>query len=356
MLISIDIKNFRCIEAAHLEFDSRATGIVGRNASGKTSLLEAIYFLGHGKSFRSAHRDELVRAGTQRLRVIGRALTAQASVTLGAEYGEEGGRIHIAGYAAQGFAEVASLLPIQVIDPGVHRVIEEGSSKRRRLLDWGVFHVKHEFIGAWRRYQRALAQRNAALKAGQPSDLAQAWDAELAATAHVIDAARGEYFQQLAVEFGQWCVELVELPAHIEYARGWRAGVPFEQALTDAFARDQRAKLTSVGPHRADIIFRLDGVAARQRISRGQQKMLASAFVLALISLRAGQSVRPTCLLLDDPAAELDVDNLGKLLRALLRLPAQLVVTAVNETGLQGLAVGRTFHVEHGRVSYNSTP
>ena len=78
--------------------------------------------------------------------------------------------------------------------------------------------------------------------------------------------------------------------------------------------------------------------------------MLASAFVLALIALRAAASDRPTCLLLDDPAAELDVDNLGKFLKALAELPAQLVVTAVSETGLRGLSVGRRFHVEQGRV------
>lgn len=350
MLSSIEIENFRCIEAAQIEFDPRATGIVGRNASGKTSLLEAAYFLGHGKSFRGAHRDELVRAGARRLQVIGRMAVGQGSTIVGAEYGDRGGQLHIGGQAAQGFAEVATLLPIQVIDPGVHRVIEEGSAKRRRLLDWGVFHVKHDFIGVWRRYQRALAQRNAALKSGRPADRAQVWDAELASTAPVIDAARYEYFRQLAVEFGRWCAELVDLPVQIDYARGWRSGIPFEQALTDALARDQRAKLTSVGPHRADIIFLIDGVTARQRISRGQQKMLASAFVLALIALRAAQSPRPTCLLLDDPAAELDVDNLGKLLHALARLPAQLIVTAVSETGLQGLPVGRTFHVEHGNV------
>ena len=62
-----------------------------------------------------------------------------------------------AGQGVSGVADIAEVLPIQVIDPGVHRLIEEGSARRRRLLDWGVFHVKHEFLGTWRRYQRALS-------------------------------------------------------------------------------------------------------------------------------------------------------------------------------------------------------
>lgn len=213
-----------------------------------------------------------------------------------------------------------------------------------------MFHVKHDFLGTWRRYQRALAQRNAALKAGQRPELVRVWDTELETTAAAIDSARRLYFERLASEFGRWRADLLELPVDLEYRRGWRAGVDFGAALEDAWARDQRTRLTSVGPHRADISFRLDGIPARERISRGQQKMLASAFVLALIALRAEAAERPTCLLLDDPAAELDVDNLGKLLHALQRLRAQLVVTAVSETGLHGLPVGRTFHVEHGRV------
>jgi DNA replication and repair protein RecF len=115
-------------------------------------------------------------------------------------------------------------------------------------------------------------------------------------------------------------------------------------------ARDLRLKTTTLGPHRSDVQFLIGRVAARDRISRGQQKMLASAFVLASVAVAGSTHASPTCLLLDDPAAELDVDNLGKLLSALRSVRAQLIVTAVTDAGLNGLPIGRRFHVEQGRV------
>ena len=154
MLTAIDIENFRCIRSAHLELDPGATGIVGENGSGKTSLLEAIYFLSHGRSFRASQREKLLPPQADFLRVVGRVETPRGCLVAGVEYGRQGTRVNLAGQGVSGIAEIAEILPVQVIDPGVHRLIEEGSARRRRLLDWGVFHVKHEFLGVWRRYQR----------------------------------------------------------------------------------------------------------------------------------------------------------------------------------------------------------
>ena len=131
------------------------------------------------------------------------------SVVVGAEYGSAGLRLQLGGRPAAGFAEVIETLPIQVIDPAVHRIVEEGSSRRRRLLDWGVFHVKHDFLVAWRRYQRALQQRNAALRSGVPWDLVTVWDSELSLSAEVLDRDRLAYSETLQGEFARWAGQLV---------------------------------------------------------------------------------------------------------------------------------------------------
>jgi DNA replication and repair protein RecF len=350
VLRTLEVENVRCIERAQLDFDERATAIVGPNASGKTSLLEAIHFLGHGRSFRTTQREKLVRSGAEFLRLVGRISGPANSTVVGVEYGSAGIQTHLGGRGLSGFSEIADLLPIQVIGPGVHRLIEEGSARRRRLLDWGVFHVKHDFLHAWRRYQRALHQRNAALRANAPATLVTVWDAELAGCATSVDHHRTAYLESFHGEFSRWTSQLVDSRVGLEYRRGWRKDLDLGEALVEAGERDRRLRTTSVGPHRADLVFTVEGALARDRVSRGQQKMLASAFVLAQIALRALTAERPTCLLLDDPAAELDVDNLGKLLGALTQIPAQLVVTAVSEGGLKGLPVGRRFHVEQGRV------
>ena len=200
-----------------------------------------------------------------------------------------------------GVSEIAEVLPIQVIDPGVHRLIDEGSARRRRLLDWGVFHVKHDFLHSWRRYQRALAQRNAALRTVQGESVVGAWDRELAETASAIHSARLSYVGTLSSEFERLGADFLGESVALEYRRGWEADFSLSDALLAASDRDRRLGTTTVGPHRADLVIRVDGVLARDRVSRGQQKVLASALILAQIrALASLVDQRQTCLLLDD--------------------------------------------------------
>jgi len=351
VLSRVDIENFRCIESATLELSPRATGIVGSNGSGKTSVLEAIYFLGHGRSFRTSQRERLLRTGARDFRVVARIAVAERTLVAGMEYAAGTTRVHLAGQPVSSLAEIAGILPIQVIDPGVHRLIEEGSSRRRRLMDWGVFHVEPDFLRSWRRYQRALQQRNAALRALQgPADVAT-WEGELIASGEIVDRLRRTYVERLEPHFQRLAASMIGGQARFTYRRGWPGGVSLGDAYADARPRDLRLRTSSVGPHRADLGFIVDDDSARDRVSRGQQKMLASAFVLAQLSLRAAEGAPPACLMLDDPAAELDVDNLGKLLRAVAEIPAQLIVTSVQERGLEGLAIERMFHVKQGRFT-----
>lgn len=352
MLTSVEIESFRCIEHAVLELDPRGTGIVGQNASGKTSLLEAIFFLAHGRSFRTATRHRLIQRGQDHFRVIARIARDERDLVASAEHGHGTTQMRLAGRGVSGVAEIAEVLPIQVIDPGVHRLIDEGSARRRRLVDWGVFHVKPGFLDHWRRYQRALSQRNTALREGLSAEVIGAWNEELLHAANFIDAARREYFVSFEREFVALATLLLDEPVALEYRRGWPEEVSLTDAFTECRARDLRLGTTTAGAHRADIIIRVDGVTARDRVSRGQQKLLASALILAQIqATNTNGSADRTCLLLDDPAAELDVDKLGKLLGAIARIPAQLVVSSVAEAGLQGIDIGRMFHVEQGRFT-----
>ena len=349
MLTAIEIENFRCIRSARLELDPRATGIVGENGSGKTSLLESIYFLAHGRSFRTNQREKLLPPQAEFLRVVGRIQTQRGLLVAGIEYSGQGTRANLAGHGVSGIAEIAEILPVQVIDPGVHRLIEEGSARRRRLLDWGVFHVKHEFLDVWRRYQRALQQRNATLRSNGEEQQLTAWERELTTAGHRVDELRAEYAAQLLPYFVSVADQLLGAQgARFTYRRGWAADHDLGQALVESRPRDQRLRTTTVGAHRADVSFFFEGASARDRVSRGQQKLLAAAFILGQLTFQAAQGAPPACLMLDDPAAELDVDNLGKLLAAVVRIPTQLVITSVHESGLEGVKLGRKFHVKQG--------
>jgi len=245
-------------------------------------------------------------------------------------------------------AELSSAFAVQVIDPGVHRLVEEGGYRRRRWMDWAVFHVEPQFVETWLRYMRTVKQRNAALKLHP--EHAVAWDPELARLGESIATYRGRFVEALQPYWREEVVALSGLDVELHYQRGWSQEHTLEEALVASRARDGARHLTHAGPHRADVAVRLYGRPAREVLSRGQQKLVAVAMTLAQLRfLQATTATTPT-LLLDDPAAELDAEHLERFIAQVSQLNSQLVVTSLHaESRLFG-SPARSFHVEHGRV------
>ncbi len=349
-LQSLGLRDFRCIESAELELHERCNLISGQNASGKTSLLEAIFFLGRGRSFRTARNETLVRKGAPELLLTGRVGRGERSLPLGIRFGRAGMEARGGGERIGSLAELATLLPVQAIDPEVHRLVEEGPQERRRYLDWGVFHVEPNFVEHWRRFQKALKQRNAALKAGQAPSLVRAWNPELLEAGQRVSEFREVYLDRLRPHVAAVGTRLLGVPVELGLHRGWATDQTLEEAVEASWGRDVERGLTHVGPHRADLSIRVGGEIARDRVSRGQQKLTASALLLGQLRCDAEQGSQVAGLLVDDPAAELDSGNLDRLLAEVLDLPAQLFVTALDATNpsIQGLPKGHMFHVEHG--------
>jgi DNA replication and repair protein RecF len=348
-LAELTVSNLRCIEHAQLDLTAGLTLIWGGNGSGKTSLLEAMFLLGRGRSFRTRNTERLITRGKDHLRVVGRVRPGPETHTvIGLELAGEGVTARIAGRPAGSLAELSQAFPVQAIEPGVHRLVEEGGYGRRRWMDWAVFHVEPRFVDTWVRYTRALKQRNAALK----TDPAQAaiWDSELARLGETIAESRGRVLGQLEPYWHEAVAVLSGLPVELHYLRGWSQEHSLEEALVASRARDEARHLTHAGPHRADVAVRLYGRPAREVLSRGQQKLVAVAMTLAQLRfLQATTETTPT-LLLDDPAAELDGEHLERFIAQVSQLKSQLVVTSLHpESRLFG-SPERAFHVEHGRV------
>jgi DNA replication and repair protein RecF len=349
----VQVSDFRCLHSAELDLDPHFTLVSGPNASGKTSLLEALYVLGRGRSFRTRRLDNLIRSGADAFRVFGVALIAERRVGLGVEGSAKGVRAKIAGNRVSSLAELAAALPVQIIDPEVHRLIEEGPSRRRRFLDWGVFHVEHEFVDRWQKYHQVLKQRNAALKARLPAPVVAAWDVDLIRWGNQIHDARQRYVAALTPPAVEMARRLLGLELSLTYRSGWARDLSLEEALRDSGHQDQELGSTQVGPQRAEIAIRLNGSPVKDRISRGQQKLLAAALLMAQLSLfPEGESgpTRPT-LLLDDPAAELDGDRLLSLIREVSRQAVQLVVTSLSADFVAFGAPGRRYLIDGGRIT-----
>lgn len=347
----LQVTDFRCLQAAELDLDPHFTLISGPNASGKTSLLEAIYVLGRGRSFRTRRLEHLIRRESQGFVVFGEVQTPERRITLGVEGLPNGVRGRINGLPLSSLAELALSLPVQIIDPEVHKLIEEGPGRRRRYLDWGVFHVEPGFVRQWQRYHQVLKQRNAALKAGHSRPLVGVWDTELIQYGELLTASRARYVEVLAGQAQSLGRNLLGQELELSYRPGWARDLSFAAALTESWPQDAERGATQVGPQRAELSFRLDGLPVKDRISRGQQKLLAAALLIAQLKLfPADAPIRPS-LLLDDPAAELDNERLASLIREVSAQAVQLIVTTLHGEFSAFGTPGRRFGVLAGKVS-----
>ncbi len=343
-------EKFRCLAEIELELDPRANHFFGPNASGKTSLLEAAFFLGRGRSFRSRRLDALIRHGEERFTLVGRSEGGAAPEMLGVRAARGATEWQVGGRPAESIAELAERFPVQVIDPEVHKLLEEGPGRRRRFVDWGVFHVEHAFLANWRRYHLALRQRNAALKQGATDRDLAAWEQELAVSGEGLVKQREAYLARLAGPLGTLGLALLDRPVALAHNAGWDQDRPLIEVLQAGRERDRRHRATQAGPHRADVTVTVGGRAAKDYVSRGQQKLVAAALMLAQLEIQEQERPGRSALLLDDPAAELDRENLGRLMAIVQNLPAQLWVTSLR-ADVPGLpARGRVFHVEQGVV------
>lgn len=346
----LQVTDFRCLQSAALDFDSRFTLISGANASGKTSLLEAIYVLGRGRSFRTRRLEHLVRHGSERFVVFGEVDAFGRRVSLGVEGSTAGVRAKLDGSKVNSLAELAPLLPVQIIDPEIHRLIEEGPSRRRRFLDWGVFHVEPRFVDDWQRFQQALKQRNAALKSRLPRPVIAAWEGDLVRAGESLSAARSRYVESLTEHAVSTTRNLLSMELDIGYRPGWGRGLSLAEALQQSWPHDQESGVTQVGPHRAELSIRLNGMSVKDRISRGQQKLLAASLLMAQVKLFPQDSPVTPSLLLDDPAAELDNERLTGLIREVSLQSVQLIVTTLHPEFSEFGTPGLQYRIEGGSV------
>jgi DNA replication and repair protein RecF len=342
------IENLRCIESAALEFSPELNLIAGENGAGKTSILEAIFLLGRGRSFRTRSTERLIRHGQPRLTVYGRTDESpprQAGIEIAADGGT---RARVNGEAAGSLLELSGVVPVQAIDPEIHKLVDQGPERRRRWLDWLVFHVEPTFAAHWSRYNRALKQRNAALRSRAAG--VEHWDQELVIHGVAITEARQRSLARLLPRLSETFSRFGDLDVVAAFTPGWSADEDFATALRSNRERDLQRATTTSGPHRADVTLRRNHRIARETLSRGQQKLTAVAMIVSQLQLLQAELGMRAVLLLDDPAAELDEKNLQRLFDELASLQSQMIATSLTPETALFQAPKATFHVEQGRV------
>ncbi len=349
-LKNLKCTDFRCLASAELDFSGGNNLIYGANASGKTSILEAAAYLGRGRSFRGAATRELIRHEREAFVLFGKADTGVREVSLGVRNSQAGLEVHTDGEKKNSAAALAEVLPLQVIDPDVHKLIAGGPEDRRRYIDWIAFHVEQGYLDRWRRFRRALKQRNAALRSGASRQTLSGWNQEVAELGVDIDDVRQRMLDITRPALEETGEALLGSRVDFVYQRGWAADRSLEEALAASIERDQQLGSTQAGPHRADISLRYDERQARKLVSRGQQKLLACALILAATEVVQTHLEKPLLLLVDDPAAELDSESLVRLMDCVANLGCQVIATTLEPERALFHEAPTLFHVEHGAV------
>ncbi|QHS10708.1 DNA replication/repair protein RecF [Sinimarinibacterium sp. NLF-5-8] len=356
-LTQLNAENFRLYPQLSLPFTRRLNLFVGANAVGKTSVLEAIYTLARAKSFRGSSSQELLGADAEHWLLFGktREKTEHGETpghTLGVRWQGGSTELRCDGQSATAL-DLLDALSVQVIEPSMHRLLEDGPTYRRSFVDWGVFHVEPSFLMLWRRYKRALKQRNQALRLNRPETEIAAWEPELVFTGEEIDRLRRAHLDGLEPLIRSHLQKLVgESAWAFDWHAGWAREIPLAQVLEQQRMTDRKVATTQSGPHRAELKIKFFQHGARYRISRGQQKMLVAALILAQCEIVAEKTARYPIILLDDFEAELATPFQNNLIQALQAYAGQVFITAFEHTAaLQKLDDLSVFHVEHRQIN-----
>ena len=327
--------------------------IFGENASGKTSLLEAIYLLSTAKSFRTHRIGHVIQHGQEKLTLFCRTRTNQQTHQIGIERSRNKTTIRVDRESVHQLSTLTRYLPIQLITPQVNSLLEQGPKMRRRFLDWGVFHVKQDYLSNWRSFHRVLQQRNALLRQRQAVKQIVAWNGAYIDAAMKITSSRQDYLAAISSTVEEYTERLIGQVPTLNYQQGWPEGSELQQILQETIQRDLERGFTQAGPHRAELAFRFKGVAAQEYLSRGQMKLFISAMQLAQVTHLAREQGIQCIVLIDDLAAELDLSRRAALIDLLILTKAQVFIT-VTEASLLEISSDqgcKLFHVERGLVS-----
>jgi DNA replication and repair protein RecF len=351
-LSRVEIINFRNLKEVRVYPSENCNIFYGDNGSGKTSLLEALYHLSFGRSFRTRFPTRIIHHQSELFSIFGEV----DHIPVGIEKGRDGHtHMRMDQQEVHSVTELLKLLPLLLIDHSVYQLIDSGPLERRQFLDWGVFHVEHDpFLLIWQKFRRLLTQRNANLKLRNSTQQQTFWDEELVDVAMQLNELRREYWDRFEQIFSKVLPQfLPSLDIKMVFYSGWDDSKDLKQTLMDALEKDVLYGYTRFGPHRADLRIYVNNLLAVDVLSRGQQKLLAFAMKLSQVLLLKETTGKRCVLLLDDLGAELDDNRIQSFCEFLRSLDSQIFMTGTHLNGFNDFFSAdqmKMFHVEQGEI------
>jgi len=350
------INQFRNIDSATLNFDTKINLIVGENGSGKSSLLEAIYLLGLGRSFRTHLTNRVIQYEQSHFTLYSEIQHQQRILPIGIQKSKSGETtLKIDGQNVKKLASLTQYVPMQLITPESYTLLSGSPKNRRAYLDWGVFYHDPLFYSNWSRIKRILKQRNAALKQCNAYKELEVWDNELCFLSEQISTQRADYFSKLQPLIAQTIADfLPEFTIESRFFCGWdKNNKPLAQYLADNFQRDKQLGYTSVGPQKADLKIKINNLPVDDVLSRGQLKLLVYALRLAQGLFLNSVDNKQCVFLIDDFSSELDKSKQKILAKHIIDSDAQVFISAISANSIEDLFMQKRslFHVKQGKIT-----
>jgi DNA replication and repair protein RecF len=348
----LEIQNLRVLRTLAIHPSPSLNLFVGPNGSGKTSLLEGIYVLGLGRSFRTRHIKEAVARGSKGLVAFGElSLEDGRTVFIGVERQGGGSRIRIDGRDIHTASELARTMPVFMITPHGQWLLAEGAQQRRKLIDWTLFHVEPVYLAVLQRYHRVLRQRNAQLKQASVAQLPP-WNRQVGQLGEAVHAYRKQYLDALTPSFHKILGAFLPVSVELAYEPGWDVRKTLHEALAETTKEAKARGYTGVGPHRADLEFRVGGTPAQRVLSRGEGKLLILGFLLAQVDCVIQSVAKTPIVLVDDFPAELDMESRTRFMRSLAEREVQTFFTSLSDATIDTSywQDAKRFHVKQGQV------
>lgn len=320
----LEIQDFRNLERVNLDLPREGIAVVGDNGHGKTNLLEAITYLQTLRSVRGARDADLTRLGAAGFHLSADALTPAArEIELGFELATKKKKLLHDGVAPKRLSDGLGALPSVIFSPGDVELVGGGAGERRRFLDLILALSSRRYLRALQRYRAALSQRNSGLRAVARNRAAEEsvsiWEPALAEHGAVVIEERARWVESSRTEFSALCKRIGErgeatMLHQTAFEISSSLADDIEGALSAKRPDDIRRGITSVGPHRDDLVLTLDDQPLRVFGSAGQHRTAAIALrILEGATLKRAAGAEPI-LLFDDPFAELDAGRAERIL------------------------------------------
>jgi DNA replication and repair protein RecF len=335
---TVKIENLRCLRSLDLEFDNSIILIHGKNGSGKSSIIEALSLLIHGKSYRTSRNQQIITHGQTSANLFATMQQDGLLNRIGIKKSLDGiNEIHLNGKRVLRQAEITQTVPLWIISEHQYQLLSLESNYRRKLIEWLLFYADKDYFTLWHQYSNQLQQRNHLIRQINNGHKAnrreiEIWNDLMAESGQKLNQRRSDIVAEMGDHIRS-CVTHHQLPIaqyELRYQQGWKSDTDLRQYLNSQWDRDLQLGYTAWGPHRFDFNFHNGKNRLADYLSRGEIKVVSLLLIKTILQLFKLKSQRELIIAMDDHSSELDIKNQQHLLHSMAGLAQQIFITAIN--------------------------